>query len=75
MSDAVSDQCCHLTRKLATTADPVTAEPTATIGELARDMLNARIHRLIVVDAEGRPIGIVSSMDILAAVAFEAAVD
>ena len=57
------------------TADPVTAEPTATVGELARNMMDARIHRLIVVDRDGRPIGIVSSMDILAAVAFEATIE
>jgi len=30
-------------------------------------MLDARIHRLIVVDAEHRPLGVVSSTDVLAA--------
>jgi CBS-domain-containing membrane protein len=51
------------------TADPVTVGPGAPLGALAQMMVDAHIHRLIVVDAEERPIGIVSSMDILAALA------
>jgi CBS-domain-containing membrane protein len=51
------------------TADPVTVTPTAPIGELAHMMLDAHIHRVIVVDHDHRPIGIVSTTDILAAVA------
>jgi CBS domain-containing membrane protein len=51
------------------TRDPVTATPATAIGTMARMMLDARIHRLIVVDADSRPVGIVSSTDILAAVA------
>jgi CBS-domain-containing membrane protein len=51
------------------TRDAVTVGPDAGIGELARMMLDAHIHRVIVTDAVGRPIGIVSSTDILAAVA------
>jgi CBS-domain-containing membrane protein len=51
------------------TADPVTAGPNTPIGELARMMLDAHIHRLIVVDSANHPEGVVSSMDILAAVA------
>src|SRR5262245_28380720 len=54
------------------TTDVVTAQPTTTIGALARDMLDAHIHRLIVVDNHGRPVGVVSSTDILAAMAYEA---
>jgi CBS-domain-containing membrane protein len=61
-ADAVS---CHMTTNL------VTARPDVRIGELARWMLDAHIHRIIIVDEAGRPIGIVSSMDILAAVARE----
>ncbi len=53
------------------TADPVTTSPSTRIGQLARDMLDAHIHRIVVVDEQQRPIGIVSSMDILAAVARE----
>jgi CBS-domain-containing membrane protein len=36
---------------------------------LARRMLDASIHRVIVVDEDNHPIGIVSSTDIMAAVA------
>ncbi|MBY0524550.1 MAG: CBS domain-containing protein [Gemmataceae bacterium] len=49
--------------------DLVTAEPTTPIADLARRMLDAHIHRIIVVDPHRRPVGIVSSTDILAVVA------
>jgi CBS domain-containing protein len=52
------------------TADPVTVAPTVPIGELARMMLDAHIHRVLVLDEQRRPIGVVSSTDILAAVAY-----
>jgi CBS domain-containing protein len=51
------------------TADPVTVPPSTPLSELARMMVDAHIHRLIVVDPEDRPVGIISSTDILAAVA------
>lgn len=51
------------------TADPVTVDPQVGIGKLAHMMLDAHIHRVIVVDHDHRPIGIVSATDILAAVA------
>lgn len=51
------------------TTDPVTAPARTTIGELARMMIDAHIHRVVVVDERQRPIGVVSSTDILAAVA------
>jgi len=50
-------------------ADVVTASPGTPITQLARNMIDAHIHRIIVVDEERRPVGIVSSTDILAAVA------
>jgi CBS domain-containing protein len=50
--------------------EPVTAAPTMRLTELARMMLDAHIHRIIVVDAGRRPIGVVSSTDVLAAVAY-----
>jgi CBS-domain-containing membrane protein len=56
--------CCYMT------PDPVTVRPNVGIAELARMMLDAHIHRLIVVDAQGRPVGVVSSTDVLAAVAY-----
>jgi CBS domain-containing protein len=52
------------------TSDPVMVSPMATIQELSRLMLDAHIHRVVVVDPRNRPIGIVSSTDILAAVAY-----
>jgi CBS-domain-containing membrane protein len=55
--------------RLSMTADPVTASPEARIGELARMMLDAHVHRVIIVDEARRPVGIVSSTDLLAAVA------
>jgi CBS domain-containing protein len=51
------------------TADPVTVPPDISVTTLSRMMIDAHIHRVIVVDEEHRPIGIVSSIDILAAVA------
>jgi predicted transcriptional regulator len=52
------------------TKDPVLVGPATPIGELARTMVDAHIHRVIVVDMVcQRPLGIVSSMDILALLA------
>jgi predicted transcriptional regulator len=51
------------------TRDPVTVGTEATLGELARKMIDVHIHRVIVTDKSARPVGIVSSTDILAAVA------
>jgi tRNA nucleotidyltransferase (CCA-adding enzyme) len=51
------------------TAKPVTAAPTTPIGDLARKMVDAHIHRVLVVTEESRPQGIVTSTDILDAVA------
>jgi CBS-domain-containing membrane protein len=52
------------------TSDPVTAMPTTGVTELARMMLDAHIHRVIIVDAKRCPVGVVSTTDILAAVAY-----
>jgi CBS-domain-containing membrane protein len=53
----------HMTRDL------ITATPRTGINTLARMMLDAHIHRIVILDEQQRPIGIVSSTDILAAVA------
>jgi predicted transcriptional regulator len=50
------------------TQRPVAVAGTATLGELARKMLDFHIHRLIVMDKYGKPIGVVSTTDIIAAV-------
>jgi CBS domain-containing protein len=52
------------------TADPVTVTPATPIGELAQKMLDGHIHRVIVVNELEHPVGIVSSTDVLAAVAY-----
>jgi CBS-domain-containing membrane protein len=52
------------------TADPVTVRSSIPIRALARMMIDGHIHRIIVVDEERRPIGIVASTDLLAAVAY-----
>jgi CBS-domain-containing membrane protein len=49
------------------TAEPVTVAPQTPLGEVAQRMVDAHIHRLLVVD-EQRPVGIVTSTDIMAAV-------
>jgi CBS domain-containing protein len=52
------------------TEHPVTVHPETPIVELARMMIDAHIHRILVVDDEDRPIGLVSSTDLLAALAY-----
>lgn len=51
------------------TPDPVTVSENAPLRQVARTMLDAHIHRVIVVDAGGRPVGLVASTDIVAALA------
>jgi CBS domain-containing protein len=51
------------------TAQPVTVAPETPIGEIAQKMVDAHIHRVLVVVEQDRPLGIVTSTDILAAVA------
>jgi CBS-domain-containing membrane protein len=50
--------------------DVVTAMASTSVAELARTMLDAHIHRVFVVDGQRRPVGVVSSTDIIAAVAY-----
>jgi CBS domain-containing protein len=51
------------------TVDPIIVPPETRIGELAKMMVDAHVHRLIVAGGDRRPTGIVSSTDVLAAVA------
>lgn len=56
------------------TKDPVLVQPDMLVKDIAQLMVDAHIHRVVVVDTNTkRPLGIVSSLDILAAVAREAA--
>lgn len=59
---------CQEVRTFMTT-NPVLAAPDTSISTLARLMLEAHLHRVIVVDARQRPIGLVSASDVMAAVA------
>lgn len=49
--------------------NPVTATPETPVLELARLMVDRRVHRVVIVDGQRHPIGLVSSTDILAALA------
>jgi CBS domain-containing protein len=49
--------------------DVVTVGPQTPLSELARTMLAAHIHRVIVVDQEPKPMGVVTSTDVLATLA------
>jgi predicted transcriptional regulator len=51
--------------------DPVTVTQDTHVGDIARKMIDAHIHRVFVVDDRNHPIGVVSSTDILGAVAQE----
>lgn len=53
--------------------DVITATPATTLVELARTMSEAHVHRVVILDRWGKVIGMVSSMDILAALAHEEA--
>jgi CBS domain-containing protein len=52
------------------TSNCVTVLPTVSIRRLARIIIDAHIHRAIVVNEEHRPIGIVSTTDVLGALAY-----
>jgi CBS domain-containing protein len=47
------------------TEDPVTVTPDAPLGRVAQLMSEASIHRVIVVDGERMPVGIITSLDML----------
>ncbi|MCA9284908.1 MAG: CBS domain-containing protein [Phycisphaerales bacterium] len=51
------------------TSDPITAAPNTPLPQLAGRMAEARVHRVIVVDGEGFPVGIVTSLDLVKAIA------
>lgn len=51
------------------TPDPVTVAVDTPLAELAQRMVDAHVHRVVVVDRHYRPVGIVSSTDVLAGIA------
>jgi CBS domain-containing protein len=54
------------------TAEPVTVEPGTPIARVAREMINAVVQRVVVTDGDRRPVGIVSTTDLVAALAADA---
>jgi CBS domain-containing protein len=51
------------------TEDPLMVSPDLSAGAIARLMFDKRIHRVIVADEEDFPVGIITSMDLLGALA------
>ncbi len=51
------------------TRDLVTAEASTPVSELARMMVKAHVHRVIIVNSDHEPVGIVTTMDMLGAIA------
>ncbi len=45
---------------------PVTIDDDATLRDAARLMHEQRLHRLVAVDAQGRPVGVIAAMDYVA---------
>lgn len=45
--------------------DPVTATPAASLRDLAQKMVRSRVHRVIIVDGDQTPVGIVTSLDLV----------
>jgi CBS-domain-containing membrane protein len=48
------------------TSPAVTVSMTDSLREAARLMLDNRVHRLVAIDAAGRPVGVLSSIDFVA---------
>jgi predicted transcriptional regulator len=63
--DSLPDEVVHdwMTR------DAIMVTSAAPLQEVVGKMIDAHIHRVIVTDTSGRPVGIVTSTDVLAAVA------
>ncbi|GMV26044.1 MAG: CBS domain-containing protein [Phycisphaerae bacterium] len=47
------------------TEDPIMVPPTMPVGQVAREMFESRVHRVVVANAEKYPLGIITSMDML----------
>ena len=51
------------------TSEPITAAPSTPLTELAHRMVESRVHRVILVDKDRFPVGIVTSLDLVKALA------
>ncbi len=67
--DQAEDAKCIVARYM--TGDPVLVPPDIPLTDLAALMLDLHIHRVVVVDQENRPAGIVTTIDILGALCRE----
>lgn len=54
------------------TDEPLTAPPSTPVVALAATMLEARVHRIIIVNGDRVPVGIVTSLDLVRVVADQA---
>lgn len=45
--------------------DPLMVSPEMSAASIARELYERRLHRVIVVDADRRPVGVVTSLDLL----------
>jgi CBS domain-containing protein len=54
------------------TADPVMVSPEESAVKIAREMFERRIHRVVVVDEEKLPVGMITSLDLLGALSHQA---
>jgi CBS domain-containing protein len=63
------EECADNEIRRYMTPRPITVPRRALIGEVAQQMVDAHVHRILVVVEEDRPLGVVTSTDILAAVA------
>jgi CBS domain-containing protein len=66
--EGLGRQLRSLRARDAMSDDPVTVSEDTAIEDLARAMLDARVHRVIVVDGR-RPVGLVASLDLLTVLA------
>jgi CBS domain-containing protein len=73
MTDMIAEDNCDTKVSAAMTSTVETISSSATITDAAQSMIGNAIHHLPVVDDSGVPIGIVSTLDIVRAVAFPSA--
>jgi len=67
-----TDAICHYGENIAAiqaqdvmSTDVISILEDATVDDAAKKLLESRIHRLLVVDKSGRPLGILSTTDIV----------
>jgi len=51
------------------TPDPIMVAADTPLSEVTRTVLEERVHRVVVVDSRGRPVGIITSLDLVEAAA------